>query len=46
MTSGRALRRVALASVLVAGVGFFHGLDTAVIVALSLAVMEIEPHVP
>jgi hypothetical protein len=42
----RAVRRLALAGVLVGAVGFAHGLDVAMIVVLSLAVMEIEAHLP
>jgi hypothetical protein len=42
----RVLRRLALVGVLVLSVGLFHGLDVAVIVALSLAVMEIDAHIP
>ncbi len=42
----RTFRRLALANVLVVVVGLVHGLDVAMIVALSLAVMEIDAHVP
>ena len=45
-TAQRILRRLALAGVLVLVVGVVHGLDVAVIVALSLAVMEIDAHAP
>jgi len=38
----RVLRRLALASVLVVAVGLTLGLDAAMVVALSLAVMEID----
>jgi hypothetical protein len=43
---GRSLRRLAVAGALVLIVGLFHGLDGAVVVALSLAVMEIDAHAP
>ncbi len=46
MPPGRILRRLVLAAVLVVVVGVLYGLDTAVIVALALAVMEVEPYVP
>ena len=42
--SSRNLVRLALAATLVVGVGISRGLDTAMAVALSLAVMEIETH--
>ncbi len=42
----RILRRLALASVLVVTIGVVHGLDVAMIVAFSLAVMEIDAHAP
>jgi hypothetical protein len=41
----RILRRLALAAALVVAIGLTRGLDVAVIVALSLAVMEVEPYV-
>ncbi len=41
----RKLWRLALAGTLVVAVGLVHGLDVAMIVALSLAVMEIDAHV-
>jgi hypothetical protein len=44
-TAHRILRRLALAGVLVVTVGFVHGLDVAMVVALSLAVMEIDAHI-
>ena len=44
-TAHRIPRRLALAGVLVGVVGLVHSLEVAVIVALSLAVMEIDAHV-
>ncbi len=38
------LHRLALAGALVVTVGLMHGIDVAMIVALSLGVMEIEAH--
>jgi hypothetical protein len=35
-----------MASLLVVAVGLTRGIDTALVVALSLAVMEIEPRLP
>ena len=42
----RILRRLALATVLLVTVAVVHDLDVAMIVAFSLAVMEIEAYVP
>ena len=42
----RVSRHLALASVLVVTIGVVHGLDVAMIVALSLAVMEIDAYAP
>ena len=42
----RNVQRLALAGALVVIVGFSRGLDAAMAVALSLAVMEIDAHVP
>ena len=42
----RVLRRLTVAAVLVVAIGLLYDLDVAVIVALSLAVMEVEPHFP
>jgi hypothetical protein len=42
----RTVRRLALAGVLVVVIGLVHGLDVGMIVAFSLAVMEIDAHVP
>ena len=42
----RNLQRLSLAGTLVAIVGFSRGLDTAMVVALSIAVMEIDAHLP
>ena len=41
---GCGVRRLMLAVVLVTVVGISRGLDTAVTVALSLAVMEVDAH--
>jgi hypothetical protein len=46
MNRARIVRRLTLAAVLVVAVGLIHGLDTAMVVALSLAVMEVEPYFP
>jgi hypothetical protein len=40
----RIFRRLALAAVLVIVVGLTQGLDAAMVVAFSLAVMEIDAH--
>jgi hypothetical protein len=42
--TGRSLRRLALAAVLVVIVGLSLGLDPAMAVAFSLAVMEVDAH--
>ena len=41
----RNLERLTVAGALVLLVGLVHGLDVAMIVALSLAIMEIDAHV-
>ena len=40
----RNLQRLALAGALIVIVGLSHGLDTAMVVVLSLAVMEVDAH--
>ncbi len=42
----RMLRRLAIATVLLIIIGVVHGLDAAMIVAFSLAVMEIDAYAP
>jgi hypothetical protein len=42
----RSVRRLAVASALVIIVGYSLGFDGAVAVALSLAVMEVDAHLP
>ncbi len=42
----RKVRRLAFAAVLVVVIGLVHGLDVAMIVALSLGAMEIQAHFP
>ncbi len=42
----RKLQRLLLAGTLTVAVGFSRGLDAAMAVALSLAVMEIDAHFP
>jgi hypothetical protein len=42
----RGLRRLSLAGALVVLTGFSLGLDGAIAVALSLAVMELDVHLP
>ena len=44
--TGYILRRLALAAVLVVAVGLTQGLDAAMVVAFSLAVMEIDARCP
>ena len=46
MKSTYILRRLTLAAVLVVAVGLTQGLDAAMVVAFSLAVMEIDAHYP